>query len=312
MSKISNIFRRRPKDEASILTKRTKGEKVLYAIVFGIFIVYSLALIYPLVYLFLNSFQTKLIYTDLRVNGSVNPLALPETWHFENYTKALLLSVKDSLNEDVFLPEMFWNSLWYCGIHVFGQVMMSCFTGYVMAKYRFKAKDFIYTIVIFSMTIPVVGSTASLFKLVNQMEIYNSPLYVIITSLGGWGFNFMVMYGFFKNVSWSYAEAVFLDGGGHYSAFFKVMLPQASMSILTLCIVSFITSWNDYMTPLMYMPDYPTVASGLYRIQISAKRTGDMPYFFAGLIISIVPVIVLYGCFSDVIMKNFSVGGLKG
>lgn len=311
MSKISKFFRRK-NDDASILTKRTKGEKILYAIVFVIFLLYSLVLIYPLIYLFLNSFQTTLIYTDMRTEGIGNPLALPEVWHFENYIEALTLSVKDSFNDDIYLPQMFFNSLWYCGIHVFGQVMMSCFTGYVMAKYKFKFKELLYTIVIFTMTIPVIGSTASLFKLVNLMEIYNTPLYVIAISLGGWGFNFMVMYGFFKNVSWSYAEAVFLDGGGHYTAFFKVMLPQAKMSILTLCIVAFITSWNDYMTPLMYMPDYPTVASGLYRIQLTAKRTGNMPYYFAGLIISIIPIVILYGCFSDVIMKNFSVGGLKG
>ena len=66
------------------------------------------------------------------------------------------------------------------------------------------------------------------------------------------------------------------------------------------------------MTPMLYMPDFPTVASGLYSIQLTTRRTGRMPYYYAGLIMSIAPIIILFACFSDVIMKNFSVGGLKG
>jgi len=54
------------------------------------------------------------------------------------------------------------------------------------------------------------------------------------------------------------------------------------------------------------------MASGLYEIEDIARGTGDMPYFFAGLIISITPIIILFSCFSDTIMKNFSIGGLKG
>ena len=285
---------------------------MLYGIAFAIFTLYAISLIYPLLYLFINSFQSAYVYTQNSVAGNANPFALPEVWHFENYAKAIKMSVKDSHNDDIYMYTMFWNSLWYCGIAVAGQVLMSSFTGYVMAKYKFKAKDFIYAVVIFSMTIPVVGTSGALLKLVSDIGVYNSPLYVVVTSLGGWGFNFMVMYGFFKNVSWSYAEAVFLDGGGHFTAFFKVMLPQTKTLIVTLGIVAFIQSWNNYMTPLLYIPDYPTLASGLYRIQLTATRTGDMPYYFAGLMLSLLPVILLYACFSDTIMKNFSFGGIKG
>ena len=120
------------------------------------------------------------------------------------------------------------------------------------------------------------------------------------------------MYGFFSNISWSYAEAVFLDGGGHFTAFFKIMLPQAKACILTLCIVAFIGNWNDYMTSLLFLPSYPTVASGLYLITRDAARDNQVPLSFAALVVSVVPVVVVFACFSDTIMKNFSVGGLKG
>ena len=133
-----------------------------------------------------------------------------------------------------------------------------------------------------------------------------------MTFTSGFGFNFIVLYGFFANVSWSYAEAVFIDGGGHATVFFKIMLPQAFPPMMTLAIMSFIGCWNDYMTTLLYMPDYPTLASGIYKIQTTMKRDGHYPLYFAGLVIATIPVIVIYSLFSDMIMKNFTVGGLKG
>jgi raffinose/stachyose/melibiose transport system permease protein/N-acetylglucosamine transport system permease protein len=270
------------------------------------FSLYALTLIAPLLFMIVNSLQGQLEYMR-------NPMTLPATLHFENYLKAFTgMKMVDSVGREIYLLEMIFNSIWYCGVTIFGGVLMSSFTGYALSKYEFKAKAVIYTLAIFSMTIPVVGTTGSMFKLVCDLKIYNTPFYAIFYSLGGFGFNFLVMYGFFKNVSWSYAEAVFIDGGGHSTAFFKIMLPQAWPPILTLAIMSFIGAWNDYMTTLLYMPDFPTLASGIYSIQKSMTRNGNYPQYFAGLIVSIVPVIALYAGFSDMIMKNFTVGGLKG
>ncbi len=300
------------KEEASILTKRSKGEKIVFGVAFAVFVVYSVCLLYPLFYLLVNSFQDAHTYINDRLVADRNPFAFPKVWVWENYTRALTISVQNTLGNDIYIYTMFFNSIWYCGIAILEQVLMSCFTGYAMAKYDFKARKFIWGVAMFSMTIPVVGTMGSMFKLASDLNIYNSIWYVILTNLGGWGFNFIVMYGFFQNVSWSYAEAVFLDGGSHLQAFFKVMLPQAKMPILTLSIVMFIQSWNNYMTPLMYLPDFPTIASGIYQIKLTAERTGDMPYYFAALMISVIPVIIMFSAFSDTIMKNFSVGGLKG
>ena len=145
------------------------------------------------------------------------------------------------------------------------------------------------------------------------MGIYNTPQFPILTNCAGFGFNFLILYGFFSNLSWSYAEAVFIDGGGHFTVFTKIMLPQALPCIVTLFITSFITCWNDYQTLLLYMPDYPTLASGIYKIQLSIKRDGTKyPEYFAGLVIAVLPILVLFSVFSDTIMSNFTVGGLKG
>lgn len=306
-----NLKRKPKENSSSALNRKTKGEKVVYSIFFAIFFLYALALLYPIYYLIINSLQDGWLYNELQTVG-INPFSVPWPMHFENYLEAFKMSATSADGSEVGMIMMYVNSIWICGLNVGLSVFMCCVTGYVMSKYTFKARGFIYAVIIFTMTIPVVGTTGSMFKLVNDLNIYNTPFHVMLTHLGGLGFNFLVMYGFFSNVSWSYAEAVFLDGGGHFTAFFKVILPQAKACILTLCIVAFISAWNDYMGNLLFLPSFPTVSSGLYLITRDAARDNQVPLSFAALIVSVVPVVVVFACFSDTIMKNFSVGGLKG
>ncbi len=298
-------------NDASILTNRDKPTKVLFAIVFVLFTIYSFTLLFPFFFLLVNSLKGPLEYINHLNAGEL--LSFPKTMHFENYLTAFTeMRMVNSIGEYVYLPEMIFNSLWISFTSIFCGLFASAIVAYPLAKYRFKLRGFIYGICIFNMTIPIIGSSGSMFKLCIDMGIYNTPFYVPLTSFGGFGFTFLILYGFFSNLSWTYAEAVFIDGGGHSTAFFKIMLPQAWPPILTLAIMSFIGSWNDYMTTLLYMPDYPTLASGIYRIQKSMTRSGNYPQYFAGLMVSIIPVIILYASFSDMIMENFTVGGLKG
>ena len=297
--------------EGSILSKRSKAEKVIFFIAFLIFLLYAASLIAPFLFLFINSFKGGLEYIN-DANAS-NSMAFPDKWLFKNYLEAFTsMKMIDSFGNEIYLPTMLLNSLWYTFACVVCGVAASTLTGYVLSKYKFKLRGFFYGIAIFSMTIPIIGSTGASFRLMTILGIYNTPLFPFLNNFAGFGFNFLIMYGFFTNLPWSYAEAVFIDGGGHSTAFFKVMLPQAWPPMLTLAIMAFIGAWNDYMTVLLYLPDFPTLASGIYRIQLSLTRDGNYPVYFAGLLVSTIPIIALYGGFSNTIMQNFTVGGLKG
>lgn len=298
--------------ETNILSKRSAYERILFGIVFVIFAIYAISLLYPLFYLCTTSFKDSYIYETDIINGKLFALPKLGELDFMNYPEALnKMFIMNTYGREIYLYEMFFNSIWYTIGSSLGGVLVSSFTAYALSKYKFIGRNAIYAVIIFTMTIPIIGSTGSTLKLLSTLQIYNTPMF-LITALSGFGFNFMILYGFFKSLPWSYAEAVFIDGGGHFTAFFKIMLPQAKASIITLVIMAGIGAWNDYTTSLLYMPDFPTIASGLYRVQEVAVDTGDMPMYFAGLMLSIIPVIVLFSCCSDTIMKNFTMGGLKG
>lgn len=311
MKEKKNSFLKKSRKEESILTQRNKAEKILFGIVFVVFFLYAVSLVFPFVFMFLSSLKGSLEYVDDLVAGTI--LSLPDNWLFSNYADAFTgMSIKNSWGQPIYLPEMLFNSIVYTAVTIFSSVSASALTGYCLAKYRFKIRAFMYGAAIFSMTIPIIGTSGASLKLAHSLGIYNTLFYPLLPKFSGFGFNFLILYGFFSNIPWSYAEAVFIDGGGHGTTFFKIMLPQAWPAILTLSIMAFIGAWNDYLTPLMYMPDYPTLASGIYRIELTFTRKGNYPVYFAGLMVATIPVIVVFACFSDVIMKNFTVGGLKG
>ena len=295
----------------SILTKRSSATKILFGVVFVIFVLYALSLILPFGFLLLNSLKAPSEYVNDLINGGI--FSLPENPLFGNYIDVFKeMKISDSFGNDINFLSMTFNSVWFTAVTIFGGLAASTLVAYCLAKYNFMLRNVLYGIAIVSMTIPIVGSTGAMFKLSYDLRIYNTPLYPILTSFGGFGFNFLIMYGFFKNISWSYAEAVFIDGGGHFTAFLKIMLPQVLPAMVTLGIMAFIGAWNDYTTPLLYLPDFPTIASGVYEIQTHLKRGGNYPQYFAALVISIIPVMIIFVSFSDTIMQNFTVGGLKG
>lgn len=302
---MENIATPNVSQEGAMLYKRTKGEKVVFIIAFILFVLYAVVMIFPFIWLFYSSFKTSNQYWNDLMN--LQPMALPEQWRFMNYADAFTQLSYDGTN----LFGMFFNSIWYTAVVVIEGVFFSSCTGYCLSKYEFKERGLIYFIAIFSMTIPVVGTLPASFKLSADLGIFNTPLQPIVSCAGGFGFNFLIMYAFFKNMPWSYAEAVFIDGGNDFVAFFQVMLPMAQAPIITLSIISAISCWNDYTSIILFMPSYPTIASGLYYVHLNLFDIYPTVYY-AALFLSMIPVLVVFSIFSEQIMQNMSVGGLKG
>ena len=129
----------------------------------------------------------------------------------------------------------------------------------------------------------------------------------------GHGMYFLIVYAFFRNLPTGYAEAAQMDGAGPFTVFFRVMLPQARPIIVSLSVMQFISAWNSYDVPLLYLPSYPTLSTALYLYKDNMFQLGlSTPTYFAGMLISIIPVAVLFLIFNKQIMNNISIGGMKG
>jgi N-acetylglucosamine transport system permease protein len=90
------------------------------------------------------------------------------------------------------------------------------------------------------------------------------------------------------------------------------MIPMAKGPILAIGIMAVISGWNNYTTPILYLDKMPTLASGLYYFNQAIQYVDNKPAYFAGVIMSMIPALILFTIFSDKIMGNVVMGGLKG
>ena len=287
------------KENASF-TKKSTAERIVYIVVFILFFLYAASLLYPFLWGLLSSLKGVDEYLD-------SPFSLPSGWLFSNYASAFEMLRYNDAN---FL-QMIFNSIWFTAGGTLIAGIVVCMTAYVVAKYDFKGKGFIYALSLVIMVVPVVGALPAQYRLYNQLHLTDSPL-LLITYASGFGFNFIVMYGFFKSLPWGYAEAAFIDGANDYSVFFKIMLPMAMPGLTAVGILSAIGVWNDYFTIYMFAPSKVTIAVGLQGLVNRMQYQANYPLLFAVMIMSIIPVIAVFATFQKTIMENTTIGGVKG
>lgn len=275
--------------------------KVMNIVVFIIFAVYCLSLLYPLFWALLAALKSNNEYMILNRNG------FPITWTFENFVKAY-----DSMSATgTSMFAMIFNSIWYSAIGAFLNVFVCSVTAYVLSRYKFIGRNFLYGCAMLVMVLPIIGALPSQYKIYNILGIAGSPL-MLITCISGFGFNFIVLYATYKNIAKDYMEAAFVEGAGHFGVFFRIMLPQAIGTMAALFIVMFIDRWNDYTTPLLFLKDTPTLSTGLFIYKTVMNRRMEMPVYFAGIFICCIPTVILYAFFQKQIMNVSFGGGIKG
>lgn len=293
-----------PRDNQTVLTKRKGVEKVIFGTVCVFFTIYAIMLLYPLFYLAVNSLEDSVVYA---LKEGSEKFGLPEQLHFSNYVKVFTqLQFEDST-----FMSMLFNTLFYTFIPTAYGLFWPALNGYVFAKYNFKIKGVLYAIAITCMTLPIMGTGGAAFKLRLDLGMYDNRWSFLIGGTGSFDSRWLILLGIFKGIPWSYAEAVYIDGGNDFTVFFKIMLPQALPAIAVLYITAAENNWNDYQSMLLYHPSDLTLATGLYYIGSFLKRGGETIYY-AGLFMSALPFVIIYMCCCESMMKNVSIGGLKG
>ena len=286
---------------------KSTQEIIVSCIVFPILFLWSITLLYPYLWAFLNSLKEPGEFL-------LESFSLPEKWLFSNWNTAIstLRVQKSNPLESVGIIGMIINSIWWMFGSVLVNTIVTLMMAYGLSKYHFRVGKFLHAFSLVVMTISVVGAFPSQYSLYNKIGITNSPA-MLLTAAGCIGSSaLLIYYSFFKNISWSYAEAVFIDGGGHWTVFLRVMIPQAVPIISAMAVIGCIGMWNDYFTPYIYLRDYPTLATGLYLLQTSSLTMNNKPLYFAVVLLSALPIFVIFMIFQDKIMTSVSMGGLKG
>lgn len=276
------------------------GKSILYICVFVIFVLYALLLIIPFAWILLNSFKDP-------IDFGMNKWSLSFSAGFGNYVHAFQYKVKSTT-----VAGMYLNSLLVVGGGVLVTLISCSLASYTMAKYKFFGRGLIYNIVIVAMMVPIVGTLPAQYRLMKNLNLIDNIVGVWFLYSGGFGFNFLFLYAYFKGISWTYAEAAQLDGASDFRIFVQIMLPMAKPALTAVGVLTFMGLWGDYQTPYFYLNSMPTIALGLKDMSDQLAYDPNYPLVLATAVVAVIPILVLFCVFQKTIMDNMTVGGLKG
>ncbi|MGB3732041.1 carbohydrate ABC transporter permease [Microbacterium sp.] len=262
------------------------------------------------------------VFSSLKGPGEYGLLPyrfFPENWTWDNYVQAI-----DQLQ----LGLLFFNSV-VVSVTVTATVLItSAMAGYALAKLRFRGRDVIFRFVLATMMLP-----SFLLLIPDFLILLNWPLVGgnNILGQGGHGgmtnniaslilpfvvsgFGIFLMRQYMVSVPDEMLEAARIDGAGEWRLFFSVVLPQTKPIAITLGLLTFVGQWNEYIWASLIAssnPDLMTLPVGIQMLQAFIDPDRTMPIVMAGIVISTLPVLIIFLMLQKYYVRGIMLSGLK-
>lgn len=292
-------------DHTPISIPKNKKKIALDGIWYAAGIIISLIFVLPIIYMLAVS--TK---SEAAANSATGiMLFLPDFGNlgtfFDNYGKVLT---------EYGIWRNALNSLLYAAIAIVFNILVNGLAGYVLSKFTFPGKKFFTFIILFLIIVPVETSIIPLYTIVTQILRLKREMLVLGVILPAVIniFNIFLFMQFFESIPKDYEEAARLDGAGNIKVFFRIILPLSKPIVATVAVFCFIGVWNDYLWPMMLLSGYKDllpVQATLQMIQsIQGVTQGEV---MASLVITSIPIFIVYIAAQKYIVQGFGSAGLK-
>jgi raffinose/stachyose/melibiose transport system permease protein len=246
----------------------------------------------PVVYIVLGGFRTNSQIT-------VSPAGLPHPWVFSNYSGIL--------KSGIFWGE-FKNSVIVAVVTTAGVVVLGIMASFALARYEFKLKGALYALFASGLMFPLVIAITPLFIIVKDLGLVDNLMGIAIPQIAfGLPTTVIILTPFLRAIPKEIEEAAAIDGSSRLGFFFRMAIPLALPGVITVAILAFITSWNNYILPLYVLNSqaYYTLPLGVQ--QFSSQYSSDTARVLAFTSLSMLPALIFFGFFQRRI-----VGGLTG
>ncbi len=277
----------------------TLGDWIFTGVSQVFLVIWALLVIMPLLWMMMTAFKT-----DLEIFAS--PWQLPAVPQFSNFVRAWTTAS---------IGKYFVNSI----IVVLGSLtltlLLSSMAAYVLARYEFRGRQLIRYLFMIGLMFPIFLALVPLFFVVRDLHLL-STFHGLILVYTAYSLPFSIFFltSFFATLPSEVAEAALVDGASHYAIFFRVMLPMARPGLISIGIFNFLGQWNQFILPLVIVPDPEryVLSQGLAFLAIQQGYQNDWSALFAGLTITMLPVIAVYVVFQRRLEQGLTAGALKG
>ncbi len=281
-----------------------KRSPVFYILTRVVILFFVIIIIFPLLYTFSLSIRSPdTVY-------SAKFFLIPYEFSLQNYYDAFFYA-EEKLK--VSFPRMFLNSIIVTTTSVLLIIMLSIFAAFSFSHLRFPMKESLYNVMIASVAMPAQVLLIPLFYLLIYFGIINTYMAVILAYAG-----FLIPIGililrmFFEQVPNELTEAGIVDGAGDFQLLTRILLPLAKPAIATCVILLFLDTWNEFIYAMIFMQDATihTVPVGLAKIGTSRYHI-NIGTYSASVMVSIIPVLIIFAVFQRWFIAGMTMGALK-
>lgn len=271
--------------------------KLLRFVINLLLVLFSVTCVFPIIWIIYSSLKTQAEF-------AVNSVGLPMAVTFENY-----LSVLRETNMVRYVA----NSAIVSVVTVAAIVLLAFIIGYFLARFSFRGRNFIYTYLLVGMLLPIHALLVPIYINLRDINMLNRQLTLVLPYVAfGLPTAMVLTEGFVRTLPTTFEEAAAIDGSSFARTLFTIILPLTMPILATITIIQFFGSWNEFSFSLVLISDdsLRTIPVGL--TMFKSIYEVNYPRLMAGMMTSLLPVMILYFIFSDRIIQGMTAGAIKG
>ncbi|GIP23179.1 carbohydrate ABC transporter permease [Paenibacillus sp. J22TS3] len=273
---------------------RPLNKVVLYVLLYGGVLLFA----FPLFWM---------LSTSLKTIGEIH--RVPMTW----FPTDLQWSNFKQIFIDAPLGRFLWNSVWYSAVTVIAVVFSSSMAAFAFARLRARGSLLLFGLVLSTMMIPSQVTLIPQYLLFTKLHWTGTYLPLVIPAFTGSSFTIFLMRQFYLGITRELDEAVKIDGGNHFTMYFRVLIPLSMPAFATAAILELISRWNDLFGPLIYLNDMTKYPISLGLANFTAAY-GATPWnlLMAASLVAILPLLIIFFFAQKYFIQGIVISGSKG
>ena len=267
----------------------------------------TISILVPVAWVFMASFKRNAEF----IGKGTNPWALPQQFQYQNYITAFI---------DAEMGKFFLNSVLVTALALVLLLVIALPASYALSRFEFRGKKILNTAFMAGLFVNINYIVVPIFLMLSDANkalgvsffLDNRFLLSLIYASSSLSFSIYLLSGYFKTLPRGYEEAAYIDGCGYFKTMVQIMIPMAKPSILTVILFQFLSFWNEYIIAFTTMDENSTLAVGLKNLMAVERTATNYGIMYAGLVIVMIPVLILYMCVQKQLTEGMTLGGLKG
>lgn len=288
--------------------KKNNASRILYKVfIYVALLALAISIIVPVAWVFMASVKKNAEF----IGADVNPWALPKQFFYQNFIVAF---------RDAQMGEFFLNSVLVTATALILLLIIALPASYALSRFEFKGRKILNLAFMAGLFINVNYIVVPIFLMLSDanrmfhVEIFldNRFLLALIYASTHLPFTIYLLSSYFRTLPKGFEKAAYIDGCGYFKTMTKIMIPMAKPSIITVILFSFLAFWNEYIIAYTLMDEHGTLAMGLKNLMAVERTATNYGIMYAGLVVVMLPVLILYICVQKQLTEGMTLGGLKG